>query len=407
MKEEVMVSVLCTAYNHGNFINDAIEGVLKQKTSFRYELIIHDDASEDDTAKIIREYAERYKDTIRPVVQKKNQYQSCNIYAAFLFPKAKGKYIAFCEGDDYWTDVKKLQKQVDFLESHKDYSMCMHNAVKLNYETGEKVLLDTFPEDGTYSQKEQILAGLGTDFPAFASYMVRAELLKRIPEFFFASKVLDYPIRQYYANCGKVYYFHAPMSVYRVSTPQSYMKKVSGNQLFYNNYTVEMIQFFENLNKYTEKKFNSVLECKVNSDYFGFCLSMPEQDGIEKAAKNGLDVSKVKKCYQCFALGYVDSSMQEVCEKSSHIFIYGTSRFAPVCKRQLEYAGIKFEGFVVSEGQMKADSLEGKNVYYLKEVIDKYKNPGFILAIQPINLAVVEKTLAGYGIRNYCHPYQI
>ncbi len=407
MKEDIMVSVLCTAYNHENFIRDAIEGVLEQKTNFRYELIIHDDASGDHTPKIITEYAERYKGIIRLVMQEKNQYQSCNIYPAFLFPKVRGKYIAFCEGDDYWTDEQKLQKQVDFLENHEDYVMCMHNAVKVNYETGEEVVLNTFPADGTYSQEKQILAGLGTDFPAFASYMVRAEFLKGIPEFFLASKVLDYPIRQYYANCGKVYYFKAPMSVYRVSTPQSYMKKVSENEFFYNNYAIEMIRFFENLNQYTGKKFNTVLECKIDSDYFGFCLSIPEQEGIDKAVQNGLDIGKVMKCYKCLFPGYLDSTIQEVCEKSSHIFIYGASRLAPVCKKQLEHAGISFEGFVVSEGQMKAGSIEGMKIYYLNEVIAKYGNPGFILAIQPINLGIVEKTLRRHGMKNYCQPYRI
>jgi glycosyltransferase involved in cell wall biosynthesis len=101
-----------------------------QKTNFKFEVIIHDDCSTDGTTDVIREYVEKYPDLIKPIFQERNQYQNgCKrILATFVYPKAQGKYIALCEGDDYWTDPLKLQKQVDFLESHPDYSMCFHRA---------------------------------------------------------------------------------------------------------------------------------------------------------------------------------------------------------------------------------------------------------------------------------------
>lgn len=407
MEDDIMVSVLCTAYNHEGFIRDAIEGVLNQKVDFRYELIIHEDASTDGTREIVNQYAESYPHMIRTILQEKNQYHSCNIYQSYLFPAARGKYIAFCEGDDYWVDPTKLQKQVEFLETHDSYSMCMHNAVKLNCETGEKRLLDTFQEDGCYSQEEQVLAGLGTGFPAFASYLIRAELLKDMPDFFLASKVLDYPIRQYYANCGKIQYFKKPMSVYRASTPQSYMKKTLEDQLFYNEYTLEMIQFFEKFNLYTEKKFNSILEVKIMSDYYGFCLSIPEKEGLKKARGRGLNGDKIRECYQRLSLDYTDIGLMEVCRKSSHIFIYGASRIAPICKKQLEHKGIQVDGFAVSDGQMKPEAIEGKKVYYLSEVIEGYTDPGFVLALQPVNAVAVAEVLENKGLYNYCKPYTI
>ena len=406
MEGNIMVSVLCTAYNHEKFIKDAIEGVVSQKTNFKYELIIHDDASTDGTAKVIKEYENKYPEVIRTVIQTENQYQRCNIYQAFLFPIIKGQYVAFCEGDDFWTDPDKLQKQVDILETHGTYSMCMHNAVKQNYETGMESLLDTFPEDGVYSQAEQVRAGLGTDFPAFASYMVRAGLLDGMPDFFLASKVLDYPLRQYFANCGEVYYFKKPMSVYRVSTPQSYMKKTSESQLFYNNYTVEMIRFFENFNRYTLGVFSDILKCKIVSDYFGFCLSIPEKEGITKALELGLDASLAEECYQCLSPKHLDSSILELSRQTGQRFIYGTGRLAPVCKAQMELAGIGFEGFVVSDGQMKAELAEGRKVYYLSEVLKMSPNPGFVLAVQPINAGAVEEVLKRNHIENYCMPYR-
>ncbi len=101
-----------------------------QKTNFQYEVIVHDDASTDATAAVIKEYAEQYPDIIIPIYQVENQYsQGRSFVLEDIIPKAKGKYIAYCEGDDFWTDPLKLQNQFDFLESHDDYVACGHNVV--------------------------------------------------------------------------------------------------------------------------------------------------------------------------------------------------------------------------------------------------------------------------------------
>ena len=125
---EPLVSIICTAYNHGPFIRQCLDGFMMQKTNFPFEVLIHDDASTDNTAEIIREYEDKYPDIIKPIYQTENQYQKgIKIGVTYLYPRAKGKYIAECEGDDYWTDPLKLQKQVDFLEVNLDYSMCSHS----------------------------------------------------------------------------------------------------------------------------------------------------------------------------------------------------------------------------------------------------------------------------------------
>ena len=408
MKYDVMVSILCTTYNHQEFIRDALDGFVKQKTDFKYEIIIHDDASTDNTANILRSYKKKYPNDIRLILQTENQFQKgCKICLEYMFPLVHGKYIAFCEGDDYWIDEYKLQKQIDFLETHPEYSMCMHNAYRLNYETGERKPLDTFPETGTYDQEKQILAGLGTDFPAFASYVLRTELFKKMPEFFSEPGVFDYPIRQYYANCGEIYYFSEIMSVYRVSTPNSYMKQTAEKQEFYNQYTLEMIRFFEELNNYTEKKFKDILEVKIDSDYWGFCSSVSEDRGMRLARAEKLDVNKIKNYYQRLKWDYLDGSIQALYKESKHIFIYGTSRLAMICKEQLRNGGIQFAGFVVSDNQMKTDMIDGGKVYYLSDVLAQYENAGFILAVQPVNVNVIAQVLKKRGVTQYCAPYKL
>ena len=137
MNDDVVVSVLCIAYNHEKYIRSALDGFVNQKTNFRYEVLINDDASTDHTAAIIAEYEAKYPDIIKPVYQTENQYsKGVFITKSILFPRSKGKYTAICEGDDYWCDENKLQKQVDFLESHEGYAACVHNTRLLDCRTG-------------------------------------------------------------------------------------------------------------------------------------------------------------------------------------------------------------------------------------------------------------------------------
>jgi len=122
-----MVSIACLAYNHGKYIRDTLDGFLMQKTTFPVEILIHDDASADNTAEIIREYEARHPNLFKVIYQTENQYSKGNKPAILNRGRAKGKYVALCEGDDYWTDPLKLQKQVDFLEVNENYSMACSN----------------------------------------------------------------------------------------------------------------------------------------------------------------------------------------------------------------------------------------------------------------------------------------
>ena len=126
---EPLVSIVCTTYNHVLFVRQCLNGITTQKTNFLFEVIIHDDASDDGTVEIIKEYEKKYPEIIKPIYQRENQYsKKVDIYETYIYPRAKGKYIAICEGDDYWIDENKLQMQVDFLENNPEYTMCFHSA---------------------------------------------------------------------------------------------------------------------------------------------------------------------------------------------------------------------------------------------------------------------------------------
>lgn len=145
---EIMVSICCLTYNHEKFIKDALEGFVNQKTSFKYEILIHDDASTDGTVEIIKEYEKKYPDLIKPIYQKENQYsKKIRATLTYQFPRANGKYIAMCEGDDYWIDENKLQKQFDILEKNNDISLCVHDSISKNYKTNTEKRIGGYDKD--------------------------------------------------------------------------------------------------------------------------------------------------------------------------------------------------------------------------------------------------------------------
>ena len=208
-----LVSISCTAYNHVQFIRQCLDGFVMQKATFHFEVLIHDDASMDGTQDIIREYEVKYPEIIKPIYQKVNQYsKGIPIGVTFNMPRAQGKYIAVCEGDDYWTDPYKLQKQVDFLESHPDYVMCSHRFDQY-YEDRhrlEKEKDDTF--QGADYDLQNLIGGKWFTQTLTVMYRRSALDLKRYERYGMSMDIiLFYELLKH----GKGYCFPEAMGVYR------------------------------------------------------------------------------------------------------------------------------------------------------------------------------------------------
>lgn len=162
MDKVPIVSICCITYNHAPYIRQCLDGFLMQKTNFAFEVLIHDDCSTDGTTEIIKEYEKLHPEIIRAIYEEENQWvKGRRGSALFNYPRAKGKYIAMCEGDDYWIDPLKLQKQVDFLENNSDYSMCFARAME-HYEDGSKEdklfsLVDNRDYDGVEFYEDWII----------------------------------------------------------------------------------------------------------------------------------------------------------------------------------------------------------------------------------------------------------
>ena len=224
-RKECKVSVVCTAFNHEAYIRQALEGFVSQKTDFAFEVLINDDASADGTAAVIREYAAKYPALIRPFLQEKNLYsQGINIYDAVFYPVARGQYIAACEGDDCWTDPEKLQRQVDFLDAHPDYSACVHNT------TADAVL---FAQSGDRDIPfEQVVRGMSHAFHT-SSILARREYIVDPPDFrqvAFQHGFTDYAVGCWLCLQGKVRFLDRCMSLYRIgSNPSAWSSGVDAN----------------------------------------------------------------------------------------------------------------------------------------------------------------------------------
>ena len=254
-----LVSICAVCYNHAPYLKEALDHFLSQKCSFRFEILIHDDASTDGSQDIIRAYQARYPDIIKPILQTENQYSKgiTNISGAFNFPRAKGKYITLMDCDDYWCDDTKLARQAAYMEAHPECQLCVHPAEVRN-DNGElvnKALLRPYRGDRVLTPEELIDKAGG--FP-FGSMMLRAELVRSLPDYYVNCPVGDRPLELMAAARGTAYYMDRPMSVYRFNGAGSWTSSMKTGDYVekQNRYAREMRAMYESFDKETGGRFH-------------------------------------------------------------------------------------------------------------------------------------------------------
>ncbi len=262
-EKDIMVSIVCNTYNQEIYIADALDSFLMQKTNFAFEILVHDDASTDNTSKIIKEYEKKYPNLIKPIYQVVNQYsQNINICINFQYPRVRGKYVAFCEGDDYWTDPLKLQKQFDAMEAHPEIDMCAHRASEVVASTKEYIC-DIAPHDNDciLTIEEIIECKNNVLFLATNSLFYRATLDKNMPKFrkFFA---YDYTLRIHGAMRGGILYLNDNMSCYRVMAKNSFSERMKKDKSALAKHRAKVAKFLEILDEETNYVYHDVIETR-------------------------------------------------------------------------------------------------------------------------------------------------
>lgn len=210
-----LVSIICSTYNHGLYISQCLDGFLMQKTNFPFEILIHDDASTDNTPDIIREYEHNHPQVIRPIYQKENKYSKKeDIFAKYQCSRVRGKYIAICEGDDYWIAPLKLQKQIDFLENNPDYGMIYTTSKVYNQKEG-KIEEDIIGRK--FNGYIELLSG--NCIPTLTSCIRSALVMEYLKEVEPKSKnwlMGDYPMWLWISYYHKIKFLPESTTVYRV-----------------------------------------------------------------------------------------------------------------------------------------------------------------------------------------------
>lgn len=270
------VSIICFVYNHAKYLKSALEGFVNQKTSFNYEVIIHDDASTDESAQIIQEYAKQYPDIIKPICQKENQYsKGISIFDTYMLPMCSGEYIAICEGDDYWCCNDKLQKQVDFLDNHKEYSACVHNTIQYDMVSNKKTTMYEVLEDCDLLT-EAIISRTSSCFHT-SSLVYRKEYALVRPSYFTKAKGFsDYPRAIQLALAGKIRFIATTMSVYRYGTVGSWTNRLKSDTKKTALSYFCFCEILKDVNQYTKGKYNEVVSEAI--DYYTYLQKYFEED---------------------------------------------------------------------------------------------------------------------------------
>ena len=299
-----LVTIRCTTYNQEKYIEKAIEGFLIQKTTFPFEIFIHDDASTDKTPSIIKQYQEKYPHIIRVIYEKENQYsKNDGSLRRILNANCRGKYTALCEGDDYWTSPNKLQKQISFMESNANCSMTFH---AVNYEENGLIIKN----DRRYYKECNanicdIIEG-GGFFCATVSLCVRTKDLFEMPKYRQIALVGDYPLQVMLATKGIVHYFPQIMGVYRVSALGSWSEGMQSSKNI-EKYASNGIQWLTEFNKCTNYKFSDSVNDRI-IDYRYFLYTITSKESMLKLV---LDVLKLRKKRLYYILRIIKASIRK------------------------------------------------------------------------------------------------
>lgn len=212
------VSICCLTFNHAAYLEKCLQGFLMQQCNFTFEVLIHEDASTDETASILKKYEAQYPNIIKPIYQTENQFKKgISPTIRFNFPRCKGEYIAFCEGDDYWTDPYKLQKQVDFLDSHPEYSICWTHYMEEKENTSAPLFYPDWRHQ--IDPNQPISFDLNTIFTPYCTYTVTAIFRTKCLDFSLIEKLKYFKDNTLYALClssGKGMLLPITTAVYRM-----------------------------------------------------------------------------------------------------------------------------------------------------------------------------------------------
>ena len=416
---DILVSVFCMTYNQENYIRETIEGFLMQKTDFEYEILIHEDASTDKTAEILRYYEELYPDRIKVIYEKKNIYGTgIDYFFDILCPVAKGKYIAICEGDDAWIDEDKLQLQVDYMEKNPECSLIGHKAFLQYPGSWDKVR-----DNRSMGYRNEGIVDYESIFRKWeiptSSFLFRRDTYLHMPDFYRNAPTGDEPLEFYLAEKGYIYFLNRVMSVYNKMTDDSWSVRFLNDG-------------FDRMAKY----YAGYIELFMNIDrYNGF----KKHDFFEECIKERIRRALIYILFNTRSLNEVNSLLGQLEKETNYqwrdyitnqekrfwfwndkdsnpfwekiqdktVYIYGAGALATKFLNEIAPQDFNFEGMIISNGKKKPEKVGGLNIYYLSEIEEtSFDNIFIIIAVVDEWAKEIKVNLEETGIYNYAWIYE-
>jgi len=291
-----LVSVVCKTYNHGKYIGQALDGFIMQQCSFPIEIIVHDDASTDNTANVIKEYLKKCS-FMRAILQEENQYSKGNSFEGLYTKEAMGKYIAICEGDDYWIDPLKLEKQINFLEANPDYGMSYTKAIcYIQWENEFKGHWGSY-----YNNFDSFM--LANAIPTLTVVMKKCLLIKYFDEVNPSEKkwlIGDLPKWLWFVKNSKIHYEDCVTGVYRMLPESaSRSKDIRKSACFFRS-RMEVREYF--MNRYVVKDKNIMQKFYYDNmlrTFYYACILNDDKlyDEIKKIICKKIKIGCLRKLY--------------------------------------------------------------------------------------------------------------
>ena len=265
----IVVTISCVAYNHEYCISQALDSFLMQETEFAFEIIIHDDVSTDKTVDIIKEYQKKFPNIIKPIYQTENQFSQGINPMFFILPKVKGRYMAFCDGDDFWTDNKKLEIQVDIMEKNPNIDMSFHSVYEFINGKKRRVLAKHADSNKIFRPNEIILGG--GEFCPTASLIFRTEIISKIPKDWFKKMIPgDYPLQMIGSSRGGALYINRCMSAYRVGEASAWSNLNFENSQKQKKHLLSFHKMLNRVNRYLDNRFDKEIKEIIYSSSLAF-----------------------------------------------------------------------------------------------------------------------------------------
>lgn len=377
----IEVSIICLTYNQEKYIRDTLDGFLIQQTNFSYEILVHDDVSTDGTVEILKEYQQKYPNKIRLILEEENQYsKGVDLTKDICFPLARGKYIAFCEGDDYWTYKGKLQAQYDIMEADPEISLCYHNAVVYN-EGKDTLFLNVFSHKSGYIKDRDVICPTKGWYPTASSFY-RAEYLRDYPDLH--APTGDEGMRCYMACKGRLYFINQAWCVYREASDGGWNTKFKKDKEIADRYVKNLVTFLINFNEYSAGKYERYFYIRlIRTILFYIEIHCRKQYTLEEFhlyIENLKDLTEHKvddwfdkicrieaiRCKDYFSRT-IKEKIQPMLTRDSRLYVYGAGVKASQAIALLGMAQIDISGLIVTDKKKNESIVFEYPIYEFKE----------------------------------------